>query len=45
MKKLFKTIKSFFVKDKFSCYVYRVDKEYMVDNVIINQVRLTNSRI
>ena len=43
MKKLFKTIKSFFVKDKFSCYVYCTNKEYMVENVIINQVRIANS--
>lgn len=43
MKKLFKTIKSFFIKDKFSCYAYCTNKEYMVENVIINQVRLANS--
>lgn len=43
MKKLFKTIKHLFVKDKFSCYVYCTNKEYMVENVIINQVRIANS--
>lgn len=43
MKKLFKTIKSFFIKDKFSCYAYCTNKEYMVENVIINQVGLANS--
>lgn len=43
MKKLFKTIKHLFVKDKFLVTYTVLYKEYMVENVIINQVRIANS--
>lgn len=42
MKKLFKAIMSFFVKDNYSCYTKSVNKENMIYSVINSQVRLAN---
>lgn len=42
MKKIIKTIKSIFSKNKYPCYIDCVNTTNMVYNVIINQVRLVN---
>ena len=42
MKRIIKTIKFLFAKDKYSCYIDNIDKINMIYHILFNQIRLAN---